>query len=115
MSLLSRRIRGFRLVDMMALGLLIALVLAVYLAKTIAGRERSQIASVEHQIAAEHERIRLLEAEVSHLEQPARIEQLSVSYLKMAPLDAKHETTPEGLSTVAHQAQVATPNKAPVL
>jgi hypothetical protein len=114
MSLLDRRIRGFRLVDMMALGLLIALVLAVYLAKTIAGRERSEIASVEHQIAAEHERIRLLEAEVSHLEQPSRIEQLSVDYLKMAPLDARHETTPEALATVAQPAQAA-PKKAPVL
>ena len=114
MSLLSRRIRGFRLVDLMALGLLIALVLSVYLAKTIAGRERSQIASVEHQIAAEHERIRLLEAEGSHLEQPARIEQLSISYLKMAPLDAKHETTPEALPGVVQQAQAA-PKKAPVL
>ena len=115
MSLLSRRIRGFRLVDLMALGLLIALVLSVYLAKTIAGRERSQIASVEHQIAAEHERIRLLEAEVSHLEQPSRIEQLSAAYLKMAPLDAKHETTPEALPTVVQQAQAASPKKAPVL
>ena len=115
MSLLSRRIRGFRLVDLMALGLLIALVLSVYLAKTIAGRERSQIASVEHQIAAEHERIRLLEAEVSHLEQPSRIEQLSASYLKMAPLDAKHETTAEALPAVVQQAQVAQPKKAPVL
>ena len=114
MSLLSRRIRGFRLVDMVALGLLIALVLAVYLAKTIAGRERSQIATVEHQIAAEHERIRLLEAEVSHLEQPARIEQLSVAYLKMAPLDARHETTPEALGGVAQQAQAAPKKGAPL-
>jgi len=114
MSLLSHRIRGFRLVDLVALGLLIALVLAVYLAKTIAGRERSEIASVEHQIEAEHQRIRLLEAEVSHLEQPARIEQLSASYLKMGPLDAKHETTPEALPAVMQQAQAA-PKKGPVL
>ena len=114
MSLLSRRIRGFRLVDMVALGLLIAIVLSVYLAKTIAGRERSQIASVEHQIEAEHERIRLLEAEVSHLEQPSRIEQLSVSYLKMAPLDARHETTPEALAGVAQQPPAAPKKGAPL-
>ena len=52
MSLLDRRVRGFRLVDVVALALLIALVMSVYLAKTIAGRERTEIALVERQIAA---------------------------------------------------------------
>jgi cell division protein FtsL len=103
MSLLSKRIRGVRVLDMMGLGLLIALVLSVYLAKTIAGRERTEIASVERQIDAEHERIRLLQAEVSHLERPERIEQLSTSYLGLAPINAKHETTPEGLSEAVRQ------------
>lgn len=97
MSLFTRRFWGFRLLDIMGLGLLVALVLSVYLAKTIAGGERAEIASVERQIVSEHERIRLLEAEVSHLERPDRIEQLSASYLGLAPLSAARETTPEGL------------------
>lgn len=103
MSLLERRVRGFRLVDLVAAGLLIALILSLYLAKTFAGRERSEIATVEHQIEAEHERIRLLQAEVSHLEQPARIEKLSSQYLGMVPISAKRETTPEGLAEVARR------------
>ncbi|HEX5379327.1 MAG TPA: cell division protein [Phenylobacterium sp.] len=97
MSLLTHRIRGFRVLDMIAMGLLIALVLSVYLAKTIAGRERTEIATVERQIAAEHDRIRLLQAEVSHLERPDRIEQLSVSYLGLAPINARREVTAEAL------------------
>ena len=111
MSLLTRRIRGVRVLDLAALGLLIALVLSVYLAKTIAGKERTEIATVERQIDDEHARIRLLQAEVSHLERPDRIEQLSVSYLGLAPINAKRETTPEGLADAVRAGQA--PAKAP--
>src|SRR6185437_13793494 len=43
MSLLTRRVRGFRLFDLVALGVLVLLIVGVYLAKTIAGRERAEI------------------------------------------------------------------------
>jgi cell division protein FtsL len=104
MSLLDRRVRGFRLVDLVALGLLVVLILGVYLAKTIAGRERAEIARIERQIAAEKARIRLLQAEVSHLEQPARIERLSTAYLGLKPVSVKRETTTESLLDVARGA-----------
>jgi hypothetical protein len=91
MSLFARRVRGFRVVDLIAAGLLVAVILGVYLAKTLAGRERAEIASVTRQINAEAQRIRLLEAEVAHLEQPGRIERLSVVYLKMSPVTAHRE------------------------
>lgn len=101
MSLLDRKIRGFRLVDVIALGVLVAVILGVYLAKTIAGRERADIAAVEKQIDAEKARIRLLQAEVAHLEQPSRIEALSTAHLGMAPVQAKNETTLDKLGEVA--------------
>lgn len=101
MSFVDRRIRGFRLIDLMALGLLMAIVLGVYLAKTVAGRERTEIARVEREIDAERQRIRLLQAEVAHLEQPDRIERLAASYLGMAPADARREATPENLQQIA--------------
>lgn len=103
MSLLDRRIRGFRLVDVVALGLLVALVLGVYLAKTMAGRERAEIARTERQIQAERARIRLLEAEVQHLERPARVEELSTTHLGMAPVVAEQETSPEKLMELARK------------
>lgn len=112
MNLFNRKVRGFRLVDVVAAGLLMALILGVYLAKTVAGHERSEIASVEKQIAAERSRIRLLQAEVAHLEQPARIEALSTQYLGMAPIEAKHETTLESLQDLAVQ-DLAVPEQAP--
>jgi cell division protein FtsL len=104
MKVLDWRVRGFRLVDVMALGLLIVLMLGVYLAKTFAGRERGEIARVERQIANERQRVRLLQAEVAHLETPARIERLSGQYLGMAPPMADREISPEALAEHAVEA-----------
>ncbi|HEY9233605.1 MULTISPECIES: cell division protein FtsL [Phenylobacterium] len=101
MSLFDRKIRGFRLVDVVALGVLVAMILVVYLAKTMAGSERAEIASIERQIEAEKVRIRLLQAEVAHLEQPARVEALATAHLGMAPVEAKRETTIDKLGEVA--------------
>ncbi|MBW8815372.1 MAG: cell division protein [Caulobacterales bacterium] len=102
MNLFARRIRGFRLVDLVALGLLMVIILGVYLAKTMAGRERAEIASVEKQIGGEKDRIRLLQAEVAHLEQPGRIERLSVTYLGLKPVSVKNEASVDQLIEIAH-------------
>lgn len=109
MSLLDRKVRGFRLIDMVALGILAAIVLSVYLAKTMAGKERAEIASIERRIDSERARIRLLQAEVAHLEQPSRIERLSTVYLGLVPLSSKHETTADGLIRVVVAAQPPAP------
>ena len=111
MNLLTRRVRGFRLIDLIALGLLTALIFGVYLAKTIAGRERTEIAKVERQIDMEKSRIRLLQAEVSHLEQPARIERLSEAYLGLAPAPMKHQASLDDLGGLALK-PLAAPAKA---
>lgn len=101
MGLFTRKVRGFRLVDLIGLGLLVAVILGVYLAKTIAGRERAEIATIERQIKAEKARIRLLQAEVAHLEQPGRIERLAVTYLKMETVGAHREATVDQIVDVA--------------
>ncbi|CAN7303020.1 cell division protein [Phenylobacterium sp. LjRoot225] len=106
MSLLDRRVRGFRLVDLIAAALLVALILGVYLAKTMAGRERTEIASVERQIGEEKARIRLLQAEVAHLEEPARLEHLSVAYLGLAPVSIKRDVDAAGLGDIARTAMI---------
>ena len=115
MSVIDRRIRGFRLVDVIALGLLVLLIMSVYLAKTIASRERAEIASVERQIASERAQIRLLEAEVAHLEQPSRIEHLSTTYLEMGPVDVARETTADSLAALAPPKPAPAPPAAPRL
>lgn len=101
MNLFTARIRGFRLVDLVGFGLLVMIVLGVYLAKTMAGNKRAAIATIERQIKVEKSRIRLLQAEVAHLEQPGRLERLSVSYLNMAPVPAIREATADQLIDLA--------------
>jgi hypothetical protein len=76
------------------------------MAKTFAGRERAQIASVEEQIVDEKNRVRLLKAEVAFLEQPRRIEQYALQ-LGLAPISPEHETTEDALIDVARHAPAA--------
>ncbi len=97
MNVFNRRIRGFRLVDLVGLGLLVSIILGVYLAKTLAGRERAEIARIERQIRQEGARIRLLRAEVAHLEQPGRLSSLSTQYLGLQPASLKREVSTEEL------------------
>jgi len=101
MNLFDQRVRGFRVVELGGLGVLLALVLAVYLSKAGAGGERADIDHVRQQIADEQTRIKLLQAEVASLEQPERLEALSSQYLGLQPIAAKHEVQPDALPDLA--------------
>jgi hypothetical protein len=105
MELFNRRVRGFRVVEVVGLGLLLTLVTSVYLAKTFAGRERQEIARIQQEIDEEAARKRLLEAEVAHLEQPRRIEQLA-QMMQLAPIAADHEITEDALIDVARRREL---------
>lgn len=102
--LFNARFRGFRIVDIASLGVLSALVLGVYGTKALAGREGAQIADIDQQITEEQQHVRLLKAELAHLEQPGRLVRLSTDYLGLAPLSAKRESPPEALTQIALQA-----------
>jgi cell division protein FtsL len=101
MNPFTHRVRGFRLMDLIGIAVLVSVVLGVYLAKTIAGRERADIARIERQIDAEKTRIRLLQAEVAHLERPGRIERLSTSYLGLKPVTVTNEASLGQLAELA--------------
>jgi cell division protein FtsL len=102
-ALLNHRIRGFRTLNIVLGATLLMLAISVNLAKTIAGRERNEIGQVEVDMNKERKRIRLLEAEVAHLEQPERLERLARGHLELAPLAARQEATVDTLSTLAAQ------------
>lgn len=101
----NRRVRGFRVVEVVGLGILLTLVTSVYLAKTFAGSERQQIARIEQEIRDEGMRKRLLEAEVAHLEQPRRIEQLA-QMMQLQPIAPDHEITEDALIDVARRREL---------
>lgn len=107
-GLFNRRVRGFRVVEVVGMGVLLTLVTGVYLAKTVAGRERNEIARIEREIEDEQARKRLLEAEVAHLEQPRRIEALAIA-MGLQPIPASRETTEDALVDVARHRPTPAP------
>ncbi len=105
MGFLGRSLRGVRLVEFGALLVLLAMVLSVYLAKASAGRERGDITAVESQIGDEQRRLRLLQAEVAHLEEPQRMERLS-AMIGLGPTPLKHEGSVEQLAQIARDSLI---------
>ncbi|MHB8530246.1 MAG: cell division protein FtsL [Caulobacteraceae bacterium] len=97
----SRRLRGFRIVDLFALVVFLALAFTVYAFKTLAGAQGAATARVERQIVLEQKRLRLLHAEIAHLENPGRIERLSTAYLGLGPVQPGQEITPAALAAIA--------------
>jgi hypothetical protein len=89
----DQRFRGFRVVELGGVVVLLTLVLVVYLAKSGAGDKSADIDHLSQEIVDERTEIRLLNAEVAHQEQPERIEALSNRYLGLAPVPAAREIT----------------------
>lgn len=111
-AFLARSLRGVRLVEFGALVVLLVMVLGVYLAKAAAGRERGDITAIQSQIDDESKRLRLLQAEVAHLEEPARLTRLAAE-LGLGPTSGKHEGSPEELSQIAQAVPDKPERKAP--
>lgn len=106
-ELFSRRVRGFRIANLVCGVLLLTTVLGVYLTKTMGGDQRSQIASVERQIADEQRHIKLLRAEVAYLGRPERLETIAESRLGLAPIAASRRVSLDDLARIAPPAASA--------
>lgn len=102
-GLFDRRVRGFRIVEILCLLVLTGLIFWVYLNKAEAGHERREIGEVRQQIQDEQRAVKQLRAETAHLETYRRIETLSRSYLGMAPVKPQREATPEELASLSHK------------
>ena len=100
-DLFEQRVRGFRVVEVASFALLVTLVLWVYVTKAGAARQRLEIARLEQRITEEERRVKGLRAETAHLEQPARLEALSASYLLLRPVRAEQEARPDRLNDLA--------------
>jgi hypothetical protein len=99
----TRRIRGFRVLDIAFVALIVSIAVASYAFKTFAGAEDADASGVETRILQEQKRIRLLDAEIARLEDPRRIEDLSTRYLSLAAVAPSHDIGPDGLAKVAVQ------------
>jgi hypothetical protein len=120
---LTARIRGFRIVNLLALTVLLVIALGSYALKTLAGTQDAGGVGVEDQILQEQKRIRMLQAEISTLGGPQRVADLSRQYLNLGPVDAKHDITEDALPALAAQLRAppaptgkpGSPPKAPTL
>lgn len=110
----THRTRGFRTLNVLLASVLVVLAVGVNLAKTFAGKERTEIVRTERDIRNEARQIRVLQAEVAHLEQPERLERLSRAYLAMAPVNVKQETTVDDLYAASRRRPGVQPPAAPI-
>lgn len=110
----THRTRGFRTLNVLLTSVLVVLAVGVNLAKTFAGKERTEIVRTERDIRNETRQIRVLQAEVAHLEQPERLERLSRAYLAMAPVNVKQETTVDDLYAASRRRPGAQAPAAPI-
>ena len=110
----THRTRGFRTLNVLLTSMLVVLAVGVNLAKTFAGKERAEIVRTEREIREEARQIRVLQAEVAHLEQPERLERLSRAYLAMAPVGVQQETTVEDLYAASLRRPAVAPAPIPV-
>jgi hypothetical protein len=108
---LTARIRGFRIVNLLGLTVLLVIALGSYALKTLAGAQDQGGAGVEDQIVQEQKRIRMLEAEISTLGGPQRVADLSRQYLNLAPPDARHDITEDALPAMAAELRNPSPEK----
>ena len=86
------KVRGIRWIEIIGVVLVAAMVFSVYVAKAAAARESARIGELEREISSNYQRVRLLRAEVTRLEQPGRLEALS-RQVGLAPVDAARQTT----------------------
>jgi hypothetical protein len=108
---LTARIRGFRIVNLLALTVLLVIALGSYALKTLAGAQDAGEVNVEDQILQEQKRIRMLEAEISTLGGPQRVADLSRQYLTLAAPDGRHDITEDALPAMAAELRNPPPIK----
>lgn len=93
------KLRGIRWIEIIGVMLVAAMVFSVYVAKAGAARESARIGELEREIADNRQRVRLLRAEASRLEQPMRLEALSRA-AGLAPVEVDRRATEAELATL---------------
>lgn len=102
------KVRGVRCIEIIGVVCVAALVFSVYIAKAAAARESAEISRIESEIRENRQRVRLLRAEATRLEQPARLEALSRE-IGLGPVDVRRQAVEAGLPAIAPPPTVAVP------
>ena len=113
-SLFEQRVRGVRLIDLIGLGLALAMIFWVCLSKAREGEDIKRMSQLDQQIAEETTTVDALKIRVAQLERPSRLEALAKSYLNMKPVEAAHEAQIDSLSEISHTTSRPVAAAAPV-
>jgi len=101
-ALFEQRVRGFRLIELIGLGLALAMIFLVCLSKAREGEDIKHMNQLDQQIADESAAVDALKIRVAQLERPSRLEALAKAYLNMKPVEAAHEAQIDSLSEISH-------------
>lgn len=101
-ALFEQRVRGFRLIELIGLGLALAMIFLVCLSKAREGEDIKHMNQLDQQIADESAAVQALKIRVAQLERPSRLEALAKAYLNMKPVEAAHEAQIDSLSEISH-------------
>lgn len=108
------KVRGVRWIEIVGGVCVAAMIFSVYIAKTAAARESTEIGKIEGEISDTRERVRLLRAEISRLEQPSRLEALSHA-AGLAPVDVHRQASESQLTDLKPASAPAAKPAAPVV
>lgn len=100
-ALFEQRVRGFRLIELIGLGLALAMIFLVCLSKAREGEDIKHMNQLDQQIADESAAVQALKIRVAQLEKPSRLEALAKAYLNMKPVEAAHEAQIDSLSEIS--------------
>lgn len=80
-----------RALNILMLTIASALLLALYIAKTEAGKAQDRLANLQAELAEERGRINTLTVDVAHLEDPEQLRALARAYLGFEPVRPNQE------------------------
>lgn len=86
-----------RVVHLLAVAIVIFASFALYRVKYEAGEQARELARLNAEIAQEKDAMAVLKAEWSHLNRPARLQELADKYLELAPTGVQHIVTMQDL------------------
>ena len=71
----------------------VALVIGLYFVKTRASQAKALVRKLEHTVSQEEASVRMLRAEIAHLENPERLRRLADKHLNLQPVEAERTLT----------------------
>lgn len=101
-----------RAINILGLTIAVALLLALYIAKTEAGKAQDRLANLQAELAEERGRINTLQVNVAHLEDPEQLRALARAYLGFEPIRPNQEISLNELPPVTPETE-AEPNAVP--